>query len=213
MTFYKPEQVVLHNLVLGNPRMNGNGKTVSILYSSNGQEESGLGLKLPFSKIIWEPSAAPGSSDTGRLTLCLQVSDSVADFVKHLDKTLIEKAAQHSVAIFGKVRSVEDLTLSYKSLLSTGRLGNSLKSKLNTTGPYEVVIRNDGRGGTDWPAQWASALAKTTHRMSSLWFAAGSWGITMNLCDVSLRWLEAPPALRPNPFQNDSDEEMVDAEE
>jgi hypothetical protein len=125
-----------------------------------------------------------------------------------VDDRVVELASQHSLALCGKSRTAEEMAQTYKSQIHRSRLGNSLKSKINTTGSYELMIRNNGFGGTEWPQQWAGAMAKSTHRISTLWFAGSNWGVTMSMCDVSLKWAQQPSSIRPNPFLEDDDEDM-----
>ena len=184
MSFFRPIDIDLKGLSLGHVRMNGGAKTVSLIYqfsTEDGQaEDQGLGFRLPPFKVIWEPSAAPGTGDTTRLTICLQVSDDVLEFMQAVDDRVVELASQHSLALCGKSRTAEEMAQTYKSQIHRSRLGNSLKSKINTTGSYELMIRNNGFGG----------------------------GVTMSMCDVSLKWAQQPSSIRPNPFLEDDDEEM-----
>jgi hypothetical protein len=151
-----------------------------------------------FLKVIWEPSAVD-TSNTGRLTLALQPDGPTCDFYDALDTAFLKLACENSVTLFGKQLSLEQVALSYTSPMRRSTRGTHIRAKLVPPGnKYSTLVWSEDKAPLPWPTgSWVGQECKAQVVLSSIWLAAGRWGLTLTATNLILRPISEEEASLP----------------
>jgi hypothetical protein len=179
------------------PPVSAGASRIAAVYAADGA--SRLSWTQPFAKVIWEPSSVD-ASNTGRLTLALQPDEELANLYDALDATFLKLATENSVKLFGKQLTPEQIALSYTSPMRRSTRGTHIRAKLVPPGnKYPTRNWSEDKEPLPWPTgSWVGQECKAFITLSSIWIAAGRWGLTLSATDIILRQIEeeeteAPP--------------------
>jgi hypothetical protein len=138
--------------------------------------------------VIWEPSAVD-TANSGRLTLALQPDGPTIDFYDALDSAFLKLACENSVTLFGKQLTLEQVALSYTSPMRRSTRGTHIRAKLVPPGnKYSTLVWSEEKAPLPWPTgSWMGLECKTQIVLSSVWLAAGRWGVTLTATNIVLR--------------------------
>jgi hypothetical protein len=171
------------DLELKPPVASGASK-IAAVYDKEGKR---LEWTLPSLRVVWEPSCVD-TNQTGRLTLALEPDQETMDFYDLLDTSFIKLATENSVALFGKALTSEQVALLYTSPLRRSARGSHVRVKLVPPGTkYPTRMWTEAKEPAAWPSGlWVGNEAKVHVVLSSLWVAAGRWGLTTSGTDIIL---------------------------
>ena len=174
----------LQGLTLAAPHAAGASR-IAPVYNSKGERPT---WTQDFLKVIWEPSAVD-TSNTGRLTLALQPDGPTCDLYDALDSTFLKLACDNSVQLFGKQLSLEQVALSYTSPMRRSTRGTHIRAKLVPPGnKYSTLVWSEAKAPLPWPtSSWVGQECKAQLVLSSIWMAAGRWGVTLTATNIILR--------------------------
>ena len=141
-----------------------------------------------FLRVIWEPSSVD-TTNSGRLTLALQPDGATVDFYDSLDSSFLKLACENSVALFGKQLTLEQVALSYTSPMRRSTRGTHIRAKLVPPGnKYSTLVWSEEKAPLPWPTGlWVGQECKAQLVLSSIWMAAGRWGLTLSATNIILR--------------------------
>jgi hypothetical protein len=174
----------LQGLTLSTPHAAGASR-IAPVYNFKGERPT---WTQEFLRVIWEPSAVD-TANTGRLTLALQPDGPTIDLYDALDSAFLKLACENSVPLFGKQLTLEQVALSYTSPMRRSTRGTHIRAKLVPPGnKYSTLVWSEDKTPLPWPTgSWIGLECKTQIVLSSVWLAAGRWGVTLTATNIVLR--------------------------
>ena len=168
----------LANLAIGEVAVSGKGAKSAPL-SYNGAPVT---WQPGASPVVYEPTSFSGEEVT-RVNLVMRASAQVEEQLSTLDEFIVRLAHSHSMKLFGKPLSQEEVSQKYNPLLKRSDKGYAptFKAKVNL-GKLRCWDMDKQR--RDAPAAWTQCSVTPMVQVKGLWFLSKEWGVLCQIEDL-----------------------------
>ena len=139
---------------------------------------------MPPMRVAFEPSAY-GDSEATRVTVVFRPDPDTIAKLELIDEGILREACMQSLRLFGKKKTVEQLSETYTPIVKfCDSYPSTFKAKLNLKPPAAVKIWDSQRQPREAPAQWRDSLVAPRIRLRSIYFMGGQWGCVLERTDA-----------------------------
>ena len=170
-------------LQLGNPIISGKGaKSIPVTYSTVKPV-----VWLPDAQVVaFEPSNF-SDPDASRVNLVMRASPQAIEALTALDEYIVGLCALHSLQIFGKVLSEDEVRARYNPCLKRSeKYADTFKCKINLAGRGQVRLWDAEKQSCGAPVSWVGASVTPKIAFRSLWVMSKEFGCLLDASDVML---------------------------
>ena len=177
----------LQSLQLGDVSTSAKGAR-SIPLTSDGKAV--LWTPPTLSEVAFEPTSFSGE-EVSRVSLVLRATDAIVETLTALDAYVIGLLALHSIRVFGKPMTEDEVRGRWSPSLKTNpKYPTTWKMKINLQGRGEVKLWNKDKTRREPPVSWLECRAQPKVTVRGLWMMSKELGLLMEASDILLD--EAP---------------------
>ena len=165
----------LANLAIGEVAVSGKGaKSASLSYNG-----APVTWQPGPSQVVYEPSSFNGE-EQARVNLVMRATTQVEEQLTALDEKIVQMAILHSVRLFGKALTPDEIRLKYNPCLKRSEKGYcpTFKAKV-TLGKLRCWDMEKERRAA--PAAWTQCSVTPLVQVKALWFLSKEFGV---LCEI-----------------------------
>ena len=135
--------------------------------------------------VAYEPSSYQ-NEDSTRVNLVMRATPGVVDVLQELDEYLVKFCTDHSLRLFGRDMTQEEVQLRYTPCLKRSEKGYdpTFKVKIATEGRGKLKCWDGARNLREAPRSWIGCSAQPLVTVRCLWIMPKSFGCLFECSDV-----------------------------
>ena len=155
-------------------------------------------LRLPF-----DASNFDKDPEAQRLSLAIETDDELKNVFTVFDAWVVQYMAEHSVRIFKKEMTLEQVKACYNSCLKESKepYPPILKCKIDKGNRKGICCWSPSGHRVDPPGDWRTVLIKPRLHVSHVWLNNSTCGVVIQITDAEVIPRDAEPKPRENPFK------------
>ena len=161
------------------PPRDGKGTKTCNLTNQQGKD---LTINLGAAKCLFEPSAFSGAENASRVTLSVELEDSIKLEIERLDAFLL--SAVMRLRLFGDTPQ-DVVSARYQSACKHPQgYAPYLKLKMNLAGKEQVRVWDTEHKLREPPVLWRGVVLRVAMRVRSVYVTGSTWGAVLEATDV-----------------------------